>query len=414
MRDHAHRESALHEERMSLRTPHILARTGRLTRAALLVAATAALAACSAEPVALGAGESLTVGRFTSLESAAAQGTRIDTTQRRTTITDAATWGSFWTSLIPDPQATGPAPTVDFSQEMVIAAVMPLRPSSGYRIEIERVTEYADYIEAEVVERTPAAGCVVLTVITRPFDVIRVPRRNKPVRFVERTLETPCGDGTKAAGDTVRAPFGRATTSHNVSVTLVKVVSDSRCPINALCIWEGDAVVTLRFVVNGQSSDVTLHTSGSAGANSTKLGGTEFRLIGLTPFLVIGPPAPNETDYTAILLADGPSVSGDTVSAPVGRTVTSHGVSVTLTKVESDSRCPINALCIWEGDAVVTLRFAKGGQATDVTLHTSTRIGATSTTFGGTEFRLVGLTPPIVAGQPAPNAADYTAILVAQ
>ena len=63
-----------------------------------------------------------------------------------------------------------PAPSVDFSQQMVIAAVMPLRPSSGYRIAIESVTEFADHIEAEVVERSPAPGCVTLTVITRPFD----------------------------------------------------------------------------------------------------------------------------------------------------------------------------------------------------------------------------------------------------
>jgi len=385
----------------------------RVTAGALLVAA-AALAACSSDPVAVTASESLTVTRFTSLESAAAQGTRIDTTRRRTTITDATTWNAFWTSLIPDPQATGPAPSVDFSREMVIAAVMPLRPSSGYRIAIERVTEFADHIEAEVVERSPAPGCMTLTVITRPFDVVRVPRRDKPVKFVERTVETTCTDDAGARGDTVRAPFGKATTSHGVSVTLVKVVQDSRCPINALCITEGDAAVTLRFAQNGQSSDVTLHTNRSAGATSTSFGGTTFRLAALSPFLVIGQPAPKESDYTAVLLAEGASATADTVRASFGTPVTSHGVQVTFTKLVDESRCAANAICIWAGDATINVRFTANGQSTDATLHTNSQSGATSATVGGVEFRLVGLTPYPIMAAAVPNETAYTAIFLAR
>jgi hypothetical protein len=294
--------TAPHEERMSVRPSHTTILSRRAVAGALLVAA-AALAACSDDPVAVTAGESLTVDRFSSLESAAAQGTRIDTTRRRTTITDAATWNAFWTSLIPDPQATGPAPSVDFSQQMVIAAVMPLRPSSGYRIAIESVTEFADHIEAEVVERSPAPGCVTLTVITRPFDVVRVPRRDKPVKFVERTIETPCADGSNAVGDTVRAKFGTPVTSHGVQVTFTKLVNESRCAANAICIWAGDATITARFTKDGQSTDATLHTNGQSGATSATVGGVEFRLIGLTPYPIMGAAMPNETAYTAIFLA---------------------------------------------------------------------------------------------------------------
>jgi len=288
---------------MSARTIFRRSPSRRVAAGALLVSAAAALAACSSDPVAVAGGESLTVSRFTSLESAAAQGTRIDTTRRRVTIADAATWTAFWSSLIPDPQATGPAPTVDFSREMVIAAVMPLRPSSGYRIAIERVTEFADRIEAEVVERSPAPGCVTLTVITRPFDVVRVARRDKPVRFVERTVETPCSDGTNVVGDTVRAPFGTPVTSHGVQVTFTKLVDESRCAANAICIWAGDASVALRFTKDGQSQTVTLHTNSQGGPTTTSFAGAEFRVIGLTPYPIMGAAMPNETAYTAILVA---------------------------------------------------------------------------------------------------------------
>ena len=63
-----------------------------LARKFALVTLAVALAACGDDPVASTSGESLTVARFTTLENAAAQGTQIDTTRRRTTITDASAW----------------------------------------------------------------------------------------------------------------------------------------------------------------------------------------------------------------------------------------------------------------------------------------------------------------------------------
>lgn len=273
----------------------------RRTMLGALLTGAAVLAACGDGPLAASSGESLTVARFSTLEAAAAQGTQIDTTHRRTTIADAATWTAFWASLIPDPRATGPAPSVDFSQEMVIAAVMPERPSSGYRIAIERVTEFADHIEAEVMERSPAPSCMTLTVVTRPFDVVRVAKRAKPVRFVERSVVESCGD-VAATGDTVRAAFGRTVTARGVDVTLTKLVNDSRCAANAICIWAGDATVTIRFAKSGQSTDATLHTNAGVGTTTIAYGGAEFRLIGLTPYPVLGAAMPNETAYTAVLL----------------------------------------------------------------------------------------------------------------
>lgn len=106
-------------------------------------------------------------------------------------------------------------------------------------------------------------------------------------------------------------------------------------------------------------------------------------------------------------------VTGDTLPVTTTRAVeTRDGVRVSLRRVEQDSRCPTNATCVWEGDAAVALRFERQGTTTDVTLHTSPRIGATSVVVGGVEFRLFGLTPYPVAGQPMPEAGAYTAFLV--
>ena len=48
-----------------------------------------------------------------------------------------------------------------------------------------------------------------------------------------------------------------------------------------------------------------------------------------------------------------------------------RGLKITFLAVRNDSRCPINAKCIWAGDAEVVLRVKAGNQAARrVTLHT--------------------------------------------
>jgi hypothetical protein len=272
----------------------------------IALAVALATAACSSNgttaPNGDSSGDALILARFgspsTTTSGAGNAGTPSDTSQRAV-ITDATAWTRFWASLAPDPNATAnAAPSVDFSHDMVIAAVSPVRPSGGYSVKIEKVTQYADRIEAEVVERSPGPNCIVTGVITRPFDAVQVPRSAKPVRFVERTAVNTCGG---SAADTVRLGLGKSVDTHGVRVTLLHVANDSRCPINALCIWEGDAAVTLRFEQGGKSADVTMHTSPKMGVVSTVVGGAEFQLVGLSPFLVAGQPAPKESDYTAIL-----------------------------------------------------------------------------------------------------------------
>ena len=289
--------------------PHTPARAR--TRAARLLAAAAMLiaAACgSGDATAPDAASDATpraldVARFPALEVARASASA--DARQRVTITDDAAGRAFWAGLVPDPRAGGPAAPVDFAREMVIAAVMPIQPSAGSSLDIEKVTEFADHIEAEVVERTPGRECFSATVVTRPFDVVRVARRDKPVRFVERTVVTPCNGQAPApvAGDTLRAPAGRAVDAGNgTRVTLVRVVDDSRCPMNALCIWEGSASVVLRFErAAAAAADTTLHTNARMGPTTVAYGGAQYTLFGLTPFPVAGAEPPKAAEYVALV-----------------------------------------------------------------------------------------------------------------
>ncbi len=86
------------------------------------------------------------------------------------------------------------------------------------------------------------------------------------------------------------------------------------------------------------------------------------------------------------------------------------GLYVTLLKVENDSRCPINARCVWAGDAEVHIGVASDtlDSTLPVVLHTSA--DPRSAVRRGYLFRLDSLTPHPVAGSDFP-ATGYRAWL---
>jgi hypothetical protein len=48
--------------------------------------------------------------------------------------------------------------------------------------------------------------------------------------------------------------------SENVCLTFEKVNNDSRCPLNAICIWEGVAEANFTLQINETNYPFTLHT----------------------------------------------------------------------------------------------------------------------------------------------------------
>ena len=88
-----------------------------------------------------------------------------------------------------------------------------------------------------------------------------------------------------------------------LSVTFVRVLEDSRCPIDATCIYAGDATMSIRAVLQGQAA-MTLNLTISAGANAV-YEGFGFHAQQLLPGQLTGhtiPPA----DYDVQLLVDRP------------------------------------------------------------------------------------------------------------
>ena len=89
-----------------------------------------------------------------------------------------------------------------------------------------------------------------------------------------------------------------------------------------------------------------------------------------------------------------PSPSDQAISVGVGETVAvgTTGVTIAFLRVEEDSRCPLNALCVWEGNGKVALTLASGyGASKSVSLNTTTEPRRTD--FAGLEIQLSALAP---------------------
>ena len=96
---------------------------------------------------------------------------------------------------------------------------------------------------------------------------------------------------------------------------------------------------------------------------------------------------------------------GESMASPVdGRHV------VTLVGVANDSRCPINAVCVWEGDADVRLSH-RVGQGPDVLFTLRVNRAPRDTVIGVTRIALDSLTPYPVSSEPVIPASRYRAWL---
>jgi hypothetical protein len=82
---------------------------------------------------------------------------------------------------------------------------------------------------------------------------------------------------------TLRAGQSASITELGLWMRFNRVVADSRCPADAMCIWAGDGAVLLEVAsLNGDSKEDTLHTN--LDPSSVLLSRAELRLVRLEPY----------------------------------------------------------------------------------------------------------------------------------
>jgi hypothetical protein len=89
---------------------------------------------------------------------------------RRLVIRDANSWAEFWSEL-----GTGDRPDVDFTKAVVVAVAAGQRPSGGYEIAVDHVSQTDGELAVEVTETTPGPNCITTSSPSQPADVVVVP-----------------------------------------------------------------------------------------------------------------------------------------------------------------------------------------------------------------------------------------------
>ena len=82
---------------------------------------------------------------------------------------------------------------------------------------------------------------------------------------------------------TVKHGQVRSAARGKVTVKFIAVLEDSRCPINARCIWAGNAKVSVR-VAKGRSAPKTFELNSGRGQQSFVFAGYEFKYKDLRPW----------------------------------------------------------------------------------------------------------------------------------
>jgi len=99
-----------------------------------------------------------------------------------------AAWDAMFRTFSQPPEI----PIIDFSQEMLIIARAGAKPTGGYCITVDSAVGSRRRMTVTVRSGGPSAGNPILPVVTHPFDVVRVPRRDE-VAFTEVSFVGNCG-----------------------------------------------------------------------------------------------------------------------------------------------------------------------------------------------------------------------------
>jgi hypothetical protein len=103
---------------------------------------------------------------------------------------------------------------------------------------------------------------------------------------------------------------------------------------------------------------------------------------------------------------------GVAFSLPLGKTaaVNGNGARITFNKVTDDSRCPVDVVCIWAGDAKIQLTVARNGSPAETRIISITSPN-NEVVSGNLRIRFVGLAPSPRQSEPGAGRA-YVAQLV--
>ena len=92
------------------------------------------------------------------------------------------------------------------------------------------------------------------------------------------------------------------------------------------------------------------------------------------------------------LVTDAELSQDFTLNVGERKRIGTEGLSVKFNGVMEDSRCPIGAVCVWQGNGAISLEFQKSGMS-PLTAILHTTLNPKDTTYAGYEIRFKRLSP---------------------
>lgn len=109
-------------------------------------------------------------------------------------IKDQASWAAIWaahsTPMTPvgvDPGPGSPAPAIDFSRNMVVAAFMGTQGSGCYGIRISDISSFGGKLRVNILNTVPGPLAMCTMALTSPVHMVQMARSDEPVEFSIQT-----------------------------------------------------------------------------------------------------------------------------------------------------------------------------------------------------------------------------------
>jgi PrcB C-terminal len=112
-------------------------------------------------------------------------------------------WRKLWAELEPRlprdmrESAPHPFPRIDFTRQTLLIAALGTKPTGGFSLSVESVTENPASITVNLVALNPGKGCGdaiygITQITTHPIAMLLIPKTSKPVHFDTMQVEPAC------------------------------------------------------------------------------------------------------------------------------------------------------------------------------------------------------------------------------
>lgn len=106
---------------------------------------------------------------------------------RTVLVSDATAWAALWADHKREQDPVPRTPSVDFSQQMVVAVFVGERPDSCGAVAIQKVYRANGRLVVEYTEPPPDPAAVCSSLTTHPSQMVTIPRGPGPVEFIKNT-----------------------------------------------------------------------------------------------------------------------------------------------------------------------------------------------------------------------------------